>query len=524
MNNKAIKFTRYLRAMFLLAIGLTACQNPVLEPGNDAQASATLSQQQLDQIASGLNIQYHLLDNAGDAACKADTGYMRCLTAELTLTAGETITAGGWGLYFSHLSPISRVLSDEFTFAHVNGNLYSLSPSDSFGGLQAGVPTRLTIRALGSMVSETDLFPNYYLAAPGLEARTVVSTRVKQNPDTGLEERPYVVPYAEEAEVFQRSVNDKTQRATAKAIYEANQSYTQGAGDVDKILTTALMILPTPQLVEPAKNGGFIDISTGVHFSKMDLSNESVEVIAKRLALLDVPNNKSGVPIEATLSTAWLGKSGSYRLEISDREIAIAAGDQAGLFYGLQSLVSLIVPGSFRLPLIKVEDEPRYPFRGMHLDVARNFHSKKYVIALLEQMAAYKLNKLHFHLADDEAWRLEIAALPELTQIGSKRCHDPAELRCLQPSFGSGLDADSSISGYYRAADYQEILHQAAARHIEVIPSFDMPGHSRAAVKAMEARYHTLTAAGRNEEAQRFLLSDPDDQTRYRSIQQQFSI
>src|SRR3546814_11776282 len=107
-------------------------------------------------------------------------------------------------------------------------------------------------------------------------------------------------------------------------------------------------------------------------------------------------------------------------------------------------------------------------------------------------MAAYKLNKLHLHLADDEGWRIEIPALPELAAIGSKRCHDPSERTCLLPQLGAGPDGTGAVNGYLTVADYEAIVRAAAARQIEVIPSIDMPGHSRAAIRAMEDR----TSAG----------------------------
>jgi hexosaminidase len=134
-------------------------------------------------------------------------------------------------------------------------------------------------------------------------------------------------------------------------------------------------------------------------------------------------------------------------------------------------------------------------------------------------MAAYKLNKLHIHLADDEGWRIEIPALPELASIGSKRCHDPEERTCLLPQLGAGPEGTGGSNGYLSTADYVAILKAATARHIEVIPSIDMPGHSRAAIKAMEARYARLARSGRRQEASRYRLIDPADRTAYRSIQ-----
>jgi len=141
------------------------------------------------------------------------------------------------------------------------------------------------------------------------------------------------------------------------------------------------------------------------------------------------------------------------------------------------------------------------------------------MLRLLDQMAAYKLNKLHLHLADDEGWRLEIPGLPELTEIGSKRCHDLDENTCLLPQLGSGPNSDSDVNGFYSTRDYLEILAAASARHIQVIPSLDMPGHSRAATKSMEARYRKFIAAEDTESALQYLLSDPEDTSVYSSVQ-----
>ncbi|MDC2889540.1 family 20 glycosylhydrolase [Psychrosphaera algicola] len=110
----------------------------------------------------------------------------------------------------------------------------------------------------------------------------------------------------------------------------------------------------------------------------------------------------------------------------------------------------------------------------MHIDVSRNFKSKEFVLSVLDQMAAYKLNKFHFHLADDEGWRVAIPGLPELTDVGAFRCHEATEKNCLLPQLGVGPNRDSKMNGYYSFEDYKEILAYAAKRHIQVIPSMDM--------------------------------------------------
>jgi hexosaminidase len=224
------------------------------------------------------------------------------------------------------------------------------------------------------------------------------------------------------------------------------------------------------------------------------------------------------------------GSAPALRLEIGDVEgrtspeayllvvdpaqgIRIVGVSPAGVFYGLQSLRSLLPAPTPRVglvvPAIRVVDAPRFGYRGFMLDVARNFHSKAQVLRTLDLLARYKLNVFHMHLTDDEGWRVEIAGLPELTTVGARRGHTRDSKRFLQPAFGSGPLIDRPWgSGFYSHADYVEIVRYAAARHIEVIPEIEMPGHARAAVKAMEARVD-----------RQYSLSDPDDKSVYASVQ-----
>ena len=106
-------------------------------------------------------------------------------------------------------------------------------------------------------------------------------------------------------------------------------------------------------------------------------------------------------------------------MNLTEKVIEIDGQDSEGVFYGIQTLLSLKASYEFEdMPYIEVVDEPRYGYRGMHIDVARNFHTVEDIKRLLRAMATYKLNKLHWHLSDDEGWRLEIPGLPELTQVG----------------------------------------------------------------------------------------------------------
>jgi len=169
---------------------------------------------------------------------------------------------------------------------------------------------------------------------------------------------------------------------------------------------------------------------------------------------------------------------------------------------------------------VEVSDQPRFGHRAIMLDVARHFHSKKQLLKLLDLMGFYKLNVLHLHFSDDEGWRLEIPSLPELTQVGAMRGHSDVPLKSLPPAYGSGPEAmNSAGSGYYTRLEFVDILRYANARHIKVISEIEAPGHARAAVKAMEARYVTKLAEGRKDEAEKYLLYDPADRSSYRSVQ-----
>ena len=228
-----------------------------------------------------------------------------------------------------------------------------------------------------------------------------------------------------------------------------------------------------------------------------------------RALLADLPPGECTV----TLAIGPVAEAGdeAYSLDIHDQGVVLMGASAHGVFNGLQSLAQLVSADGV-LPLGAVQDAPRYAYRGMMLDVARHFSSVDTVLRLLDCMAAYKLNRFHFHLTDDEGWRLAIAALPELTAVGARR----GVGACLPPSFGSGAAVDaSSGSGFYTADQFITILRHAKARHIDVIPEFNLPGHARAAVEAMRMRHARLLAAGDLAGAEEYLLSDPADTSAY---------
>ncbi|WP_367431566.1 beta-N-acetylhexosaminidase [Streptomyces celluloflavus] len=184
-----------------------------------------------------------------------------------------------------------------------------------------------------------------------------------------------------------------------------------------------------------------------------------------------------------------LGPEG-YRL-VTDGPLAlIEGGGEAGLFWGAQTLRQLLGPDAFRraptvpdkrtwpLPALRIEDAPRFRWRGMMLDVARHFLPKDGVLRYLDLLAAHKLNVLHLHLTDDQGWRIEITRYPKLTEVGGWRERTKLGHRA------SPLWDERPHGGFYTQDDIREIVAYAAERHITVVPEIDIPGHSQAAIAA----------------------------------------
>ncbi|MFI1810122.1 beta-N-acetylhexosaminidase [Streptomyces sp. NPDC020422] len=183
-----------------------------------------------------------------------------------------------------------------------------------------------------------------------------------------------------------------------------------------------------------------------------------------------------------------------YRLStdgsVADAAVAIEGGGPAGVFWAAQTLRQLLGPEAHRrarvapaghdwdLPLLTLADGPRFPWRGLMLDVARHFMPKDDVLRQLDLMAAHKLNVLHLHLTDDQGWRIEIRRHPRLTEVGSWRARSKWGHRA------SPLWNETPHGGFYTQDDIREIVAYAADRHISVVPEIDVPGHSQAAIAA----------------------------------------
>jgi hexosaminidase len=417
--------------------------------------------------------------------------------ARLILANGDTrpLPGQGWSLYFNCMDGVETgALADGLTIEHVAGGLFRLRPGARFAGLAPGQTLNIVYRHPNPVIKTGKAPIGPYLVYDAAPDVAVNFTDYRLLP-VGAAGTIAVTP----ADTFRNNLRaDVLPAAQVPLVLPTPQS-----------LTISGAVLPlTARLVVSAAAG---------------LGAEAA--LAASLFAADLP---AGGPALRLSIGAVAGQASpeAYTLDVDpQRGIAIVGNSAAGVAYGLQSLRDLLpLPGADAaarsIPAVHIVDAPRFGYRGFQLDVARNFHGKQTVFKWLDLMARFKLNKFHFHLTDDEGWRLEIAGLPELTSLGAVRGHSTRPGLRLQPAYGSGGDpADTSGSGFYTRADYIEIVRYAAARHIEVIPEIEMPGHARAAVQAMQARYERLSAAGDRAGAAKYLLHDAADRSVYKSPQ-----
>jgi hexosaminidase len=472
-----------------------------------AQAEAP-AQTALDTLAESLGYRFEVVDNQPTCPAKSPA----CFLSTITLTVPQALPAGvpekGLSLYFSFPTQLPMIESDVFDLEFVNGDLQRLKLKPGVT-LKPGSTHVVKLWGTGKFFSKAFPMPNAYLTADGLKARTIAASRAKIDPETGLEVLPFVAPMTNEAKLANKGGADKTVWLTAERAFDLQAGRTAPAA-------TGVVILPKPVLA--VQGSGTVDLRGGVAVTLAGLSQDSVAPALVALARVGVSEGGK-LPLSIRVDPAAKLAAEGYVLDVKPAGITVTAADAVGASHALRERAQQAAFEKGAMKPLRVEDAPRYGFRGLHLDVGRNFHDRAEILKLVDAMAAFKLNKLHLHLAEDEGWRIEIPALPELAQIGGKRCHDPEENTCLLPQLGAGPDGTSDVNGYLTTSDYVTIVKEAAARGIEVIPSIDTPGHSRAAVRAMEARYRRLVAQGKQAEAEAYRLIDPADTTKYSSVQ-----
>ncbi|WP_185976643.1 family 20 glycosylhydrolase [Catenovulum sediminis] len=479
-------------------------------------AEGLTSQSQVEQFSQTLDIRYQHLTNRVESGCDEQRGSGFCFKAQLALTLPYDLQADNFAIYFSHVAPIQKDFSSLFDIEHINGDLHRLTASSSFTGFSKNQTYTISFLADYWHLSEFDMIPNYFVAVDGVEPQIIKSTVAKIDDMTQQEILPFVEPYTDYEKQFKRTPNDKTRWATSEVLYTQNQSRLMELDKAQNLIQTRVI----PKVKQLQTTGDVLNIEKGIAvFVSANVDSQKIQQALNRLQKLGIKQAAEGVSLKLIKKSGFSHPS-AYQVAISQQQIQINAASESGLFYGLQTLAGLYdLNTPNQLPVVNIFDEPHFDFRGVHIDVSRNFHGKDLLMTMIEQMGAYKLNKLHLHLGDDEGWRVEIPGLPELTEVGAFRCFDLQDKKCLQPQLGSGPSINTEVNGFLSVQDYIDLVQYADQHHIQVIPSFDMPGHSRAAIKAMEVRYQKLMQAGKKQQAEAYLLSDFADKTVYSSIQ-----
>lgn len=281
------------------------------------------------------------------------------------------------------------------------------------------------------------------------------------------------------------------------------------------------IILPTPTSVKLIDGEIELSENYNILIDEFNISHELINSIFNGVADI-YPNKPDEIDNRITINKVNALGEESYTLNIGDNGIFIGASDRAGALYGLQSLKQIFLVSKLEntpIKFIEIKDSPKFSYRGMLLDISRNFYGPDKIKQILDYLSFLKINYLDFRLTDDEGWRLEIPDLEELTEVGSKRAYTKDEFENLIPMYGSGPDTRSTGSGYLSRADYIDILKYANERNITVIPQISVPSHMRSAIVSMNARYQKYMEMGNQVEAERYLLIDPDDQSDYYSAQ-----
>ena len=242
-------------------------------------------------------------------------------------------------------------------------------------------------------------------------------------------------------------------------------------------------IVPRPQSIEPGEGQLLLEKGTALYASPgLDFETAFLRERLGSMLAFDIPVVKT--PSEGGISLVLTEGYGpeAYSLRVDADGVRIEASAPAGIFYGVQTLLQMLPPAVYgdtsleltrcALDAVTVDDSPRYGYRGTMLDVSRTFYGTDHVLRLIDWMAAHKLNRFHWHLADDNGWRIEIRKYPELTEKGAWR----GDAEVSPAAYGQG---HGRYGGYYTQKEIRQVVKYAADRHIEIIPEIDLPGHSR---------------------------------------------
>lgn len=424
---------------------------------------------------------------------------------------GNKSLADNWVIYFNqtpiyYQQPINAPLEIEC----IGSTYYKMYPTEHYQALAPGETLSFTILSEGNVINVSSVPEGAYIVATDEKGKMLQPQNIPIEiglftPDAQWIRSKNSFPYAD-----------------GNYLYKQNDDFSKPV-DCD-----ILSLFPTPKKVE--KTGGVSTFSPKVGLKFDGVFKEEALLLKKQLTsqlgcTVSDKDEETIIELKKTeLPATCQCPDEYYEFVIKNNLLTLKANDAHGIFNACQTLVALLDNmklASSPLPNLHITDYPDMGHRGIMLDVARNFTKKTDLLKLIDILSFYKMNVLHLHLSDDEAWRVEIPGLEELTEIASRRGHTTDELTCLYPAYAWGWnEADTTLlaNGYYSRSDFMDILKYAKERHIRIIPEVDIPGHSRAAIKAMNARYRKYIDTNQSK-AEEYLLIDFADTSQYLSAQ-----
>lgn len=414
--------------------------------------------------------------------------------------SGQPLPAD-WAIYFCQMPrPVYQTDDAPVKVEMVCGTFFKMSPTEHLKSLAAGDSVRFTFRCPHTL--------NRNEHAPEGAYWVTVDAQGKEGVPVDVDIHAFPMTHVEDLATYPQGEH----------IYNRTARLEQPA----QVHTYDLI----PSVKKATPGQGVLQLNGEVTVQADEVFASEAALLTEQLktqfGIASLAQSPVSIRLTALTDVRQAVNDEYYTLDIREKEVVIAAASAHGIFNGTQSLLAMLrgQQAPYKLEAVSIQDYPDFGYRAEMIDISRDFTTLDNMKKLVDLFAAYKLNVLHFHFSDDEGWRLEIPGLEELTEVGAHRGHTLDESTCLYPAYDGGHDINdaSTGSGYYTRQEFIDFLKYASARHITVIPEIETPGHARAAIVAMKARYakYKDTDLAKAEE---YLLSEEADTSRYCSVQ-----
>ena len=425
----------------------------------------------------------------------AEGTWRNCFT--IKNISSETLQAD-WSIYYNQLPrTASKIETNQIAITTINRNYFRMAPTPQFKPLKAGDELKVYYQT-NRPVPNVSWTP---------EEPFFVSTR------GGKRHKPVAV----ELTIMEPEGQLRQETVFADSTFKHNEEVGKAEGE-------AMHSLPTVKDMLMLINILGADLSNGVSVNADKSLQSEAAMLKNNLSKLFGITVKKHAPASIFLllnklkgNLTPLQHAEQYTIEVRANSIVVTAETAHGVFNGTQTLLSLLKKdgGQKALEPMFITDYPDLKYRGLLLDITRNFIPVRDIRKLIDALSAYKINLLQLHFADDEGWRLQIPGLKELTEVGARRGYTTDEQQCLYPAYGGGFDSKhrSVGTGFISKAEFISLLRYAAQRHVTILPEIESPGHCRAACKSMLARYNKYKKSN-PEKAREYLLTDLNDTLR----------